>query len=55
MRKDPLKVNGLKHLACIKLSQGEPGTQGRVGLPGPPGRFITGPKVTDLIPTEPSL
>lgn len=26
--------------------QGEVGSQGRVGLPGPPGRFIAGPKVS---------
>ena len=27
------------------IFKGEPGSQGRVGFPGPPGRFVVGPKV----------
>lgn len=26
--------------------QGEPGVPGRLGMPGPPGRAVPGPKVT---------
>lgn len=49
MRKYPLYVFGLNQFAYNKLCQGEPGAQGRLGLPGPPGRFITGPKVKDSV------
>lgn len=36
-------------LTCINLHQGEPGAQGRSGSPGPPGRFIAGPKVITTV------
>jgi len=34
------------HNRLILCFQGEPGSPGRLGLPGPQGRSIAGPKVT---------